>query len=93
MIADHRTAPITEAERALLAFVEKVNSRAPEMTRGDIEAALAAGWTEEALYDAITVCSLFNFYNRWCDAAGVHAPPEEVLRRSAKKMAGRGYAM
>jgi hypothetical protein len=33
----------------------------------------AAGWTDEAIYCAITVCALFNFYNRWIDATGVHA--------------------
>jgi alkylhydroperoxidase family enzyme len=93
VLADHRTAGLSEKERALFDFVERVNSSAPDMKREEVEAAKRAGWPEEALYDAITVSALFNFYNRWCDAAGVHAFPREVHRMMAKHMAAGGYTM
>ena len=86
-------APLSGKERALLEFVDKVNSAAPEMRREDVEAARRAGWSEEALYDAMTVCGLFNFYNRWCDAAGVQDLPEDYYRLSAKRMATHGYSL
>ena len=38
----------------------------------------AVGWDDEAIYFAITVCALFNFYNRWIDATGVHALSPEA---------------
>ncbi len=50
-----------------------------------------AGWTDEAIYDAINVCGLFNFYNRWIDASGVCEMPEEAPRQSGKRLAERGY--
>ena len=50
------------------------------MTPADVTVARAAGWTDEALYFAITVCALFNFYNRWIDASGVHALSDEAHR-------------
>jgi hypothetical protein len=50
-----------------------------------------AGWTDEAIYDAINVCALFNFYNRWIDAAGVCEMTEEGHLQSAKRLAERGY--
>ena len=50
-----------------------------------------AGWTDEAIYDAINVCGLFNFYNRWIDASGVCEMPEEAHRLSGKRLAERGY--
>ena len=50
-----------------------------------------AGWSEEAIYDAITVCSLFNFYNRWIDATGVQDMPAFAYDMSGKRMAERGY--
>jgi alkylhydroperoxidase family enzyme len=80
-------------ERALLEFVDQVNGAPAEIRKEDVEAAKSAGWSEEALYDAITVCSLFNFYNRWCDGAGVHAMAPEVHRASAKHTAARGYTL
>lgn len=92
ILKDHRAAPIGEKEKALLDLVEKVNRAAAEIRREDIESAKRAGWSEEALYDAITVCALFNFYNRWCDAAGVQPLPEAAYRHSARAMAARGYA-
>ena len=44
----------------------------------------AVGWTDEALYFAITVCAMFNFYNRWIDATGVHALSDEAHRAGGK---------
>jgi hypothetical protein len=37
------------------------------------------------------VCALFNFYNRWIDASGVHAMSEEAHREGGKRMAAQGY--
>lgn len=50
-----------------------------------------AGWTDDAIYYAITVCALFNFYNRWIDAAGVHEMSEEAHRQYAARTAEHGY--
>ena len=52
----------------------------------------AAGWSDEALYDAIIVCALFNFYNKWIDATGVHGMSAEGFVASAKRLAIDGYA-
>jgi hypothetical protein len=51
----------------------------------------AAGWGDEALYFAITVCALFNFYNRWIDATGVHALSDEAHQHGARRSAQSGY--
>lgn len=60
------------------------------ITPEDVRPLYAHGWTDEALYDAITVCPLFNFYNRWIDATGVHAPADQVHKSHAARMAA-GY--
>jgi alkylhydroperoxidase family enzyme len=91
VLEDLETAPITEAEKALFRFVVKVNRDSPAIGPPDIATVLEAGWTEEAIYDAINVCGLFNFYNRWIDAAGVHEMSEQAHREQAKRMASRGY--
>ena len=72
VLTDYRTAPIDARERALFAFIAKVNSdESSRLQPQDLDEVKAAGWTVEALYDAITVCALFNFYNNWIDATGV----------------------
>jgi len=83
---------LPQKEKALLRFVAKVNHRAWEITADDMKPLYAAGWTDEAIYYAITVCALFNFYNRWIDATGVHAMSEEAHREFGKRTAQHGYA-
>ena len=39
------------------------------------------------------VCGLFNFYNRWVDAAGVKAMRKEDHAASGKRLATRGYVL
>lgn len=51
----------------------------------------AAGWSDACIYSAITVCALFNFYNRWIDASGVQPMPPEVHRAHAKRSVKSGY--
>ena len=71
--------------------MDTVNHDSPSMTAADLDRARAAGWADEALYFAITVCALFNFYNRWIDATGVHALSDEAHRQGAKRSAQHGY--
>jgi alkylhydroperoxidase family enzyme len=91
VLADYRTAPISAPERALFAFVDKVNRESNRIRREDVEAAKAAGWPEEALYDAISVCALFNFYNRWVDSTGVQDLPAIGYEMSGHRLATEGY--
>jgi uncharacterized peroxidase-related enzyme len=91
VIGDYRTASISDGEKALLGFVEKVNAKAHAVTEGDIGSLHSRGWSDEAIYDAIAVCALFNFYNRWVGGHGIPGQPEEHYRAGGKRMALRGY--
>jgi alkylhydroperoxidase family enzyme len=77
----------TAAEKALLRFVDKVNHDSPRIGPADVAELHAEGWSDEAIYDAISVCALFNFYNRWIDASGVHPMSEDAHRAAASRMA------
>lgn len=87
VVADFRSAPITEPEKQLLAYVEKLT-----FAPSTIAALGRAGWSDEAVYDAITVCALFNFYNRWVDGSGVEDMTPEGYIRSGERLATNGYA-
>ena len=91
VLDDYRTAPISDREKALFAFLEQVNRASNQLQAEDLAAVVAAGWSEEAVYDAITVCALFNFYNRWVDAAGVSDMPAAAYEASGERLATRGY--
>jgi hypothetical protein len=59
--------------------------------QADVDVARKAGWSDEALYDAITVCSLFQFYNNWIDATGVSDMPAIGYQMSGQRLATQGY--
>lgn len=92
MLEDYQTAPLGAAERALFAFIEKMNRESTSIGQADVDAVKSAGWTDEALYDAITVCALFNFYNKWIDATGVGDMPAAAYAASGERLATFGYA-
>lgn len=91
MLADVETSALPEREKALFRFLARVNADARAIERAEVEQLLALGWTDEAVYDAVTVCSLFNFYNRWCDANGVRWMPPQAFEASGARLAADGY--
>ncbi len=91
VLDDLETSPLPEPEKALLRFVGKVNHESPGITAADMQPLYAEGWTDEAIYYAISVCALFNFYNRWIDASGVHPMSPEAHREGGKRTAQHGY--
>ena len=91
VLRDLETSALEEKGKALLRFVAKVNSDSPQITSADVEPLYTAGWNDEAVYFAITVCALFNFYNRWIDATGVHPMSPEAHREGGKRTSLHGY--
>jgi alkylhydroperoxidase family enzyme len=91
VLRDLETSPLDDKHKALFRFVKKVNEDSPRITPADIAPLHGAGWDDAAIYFAITVCALFNFYNRWIDASGVHALSDEAHRQGGKRTAAHGY--
>jgi alkylhydroperoxidase family enzyme len=91
VLEDVESSSLDDRHKALFRFVDTVNHDSPRIAPADLESLRAAGWDDEAIYFAITVCALFNFYNRWIDATGVHAMSDEAHREGGKRMAVQGY--
>ena len=84
---------MTGKDRALYAFVKKMVHDSLSINEADVATANAAGWSDEALYDAISVVALFQFYNAWIDASGVRDMPAFAYEMSGKRLATQGYVM
>jgi alkylhydroperoxidase family enzyme len=93
VLKDPATSGLSAAEKALFALIEKVNADSTQTHQVDIDATKAAGWTDEAIYDALTVCALFNFYNVWIDATGVRDMPAMGYQASGQRLAEHGYVV
>ena len=91
VLADLDSSPLPEDEKVLLRFVEKVTRDSSHIAPSDIDQLHEAGWEDAEIYYAITVSALFNFYNRWISANGVHAVSDDGHRHHAAKIAEKGY--
>jgi alkylhydroperoxidase family enzyme len=91
VLHDPATSRLDEKHKALFRFLDRVNHDSPRIGPDETAELRALGWTDEELYFAITTCALFNFYNRWIDATGVHALSDEAHARGAKLSAKNGY--
>jgi len=91
VLRDVETCGLNDREKALLRFVDRVNRDSVSIGPDDMARLHEVGWTDEAIYYAITVCALFNFYNRWVDATGVHALSDEAHRAGGTRSAAMGY--
>ena len=68
-----------------------MNRESSRLQKEDVEEVGTAEWSEEALYDAITVYALFNYYNTWIDATGVSDMSAASYEVSGKRLATYGY--
>ena len=71
---DLETAPVSDAERALLEYARKVTEHASRTTDADVERLRALGWTDPQIAECVYVTALFAFFNRVADAFGLEDP-------------------
>ena len=91
LIEDLDTADVDDRMRPLLRYVGKLTSSPAPVSPADAEAVLAVGWEEQALHDAVSVCALFNFMNRFVNGLGITAD-DDYSALSGARLADGGYA-
>jgi uncharacterized peroxidase-related enzyme len=91
LIDDPASAPVEAKLKPLLAYVKKLTLTPARMGKADADAVYAAGWSERALHDAVSVCCLFNFMNRLIDGHGVEGRAE-LYQRRGEMLHKDGYA-
>ncbi len=77
LLEDLRTAAVDEKLRPVFAYLRKLTLTPTKMTQADADAVFAAGWSEQALYDAVQICCLYNFMNRFVEGLGLTPIPEQ----------------
>lgn len=81
MIEDLSTSSVDEKLKPVLEYAGKLTRTPSRMTEADAQTVYDAGWSEEALFDAIQVCGLFNLMNRMLEGTGIteyHLDPGNV---------------
>ena len=90
LMDDIESADIEPEMKPILAYVKKLTESPSRMTQADADAIFAAGWDEDAFYHAVSICGLFNYYNRLIEGYGVKSAPD-YRDMIGKRLAGEGY--
>ncbi len=85
---DLESAGVDDKMRPLLRYVAKLTEVPIKLVSADAQAVYDAGWSEDALYDAIVICALFNFMNRIVEGTGV-IPGQEYSDPTDEDLARR----
>ena len=68
---DWRTAPISDAERAMLEYVDKLTRAPKSLWKDDLDRLRAAGFDDTGILQINLIASFFNYVNRVADGLGV----------------------
>jgi uncharacterized peroxidase-related enzyme len=90
LIDDVETAAVDDKLKPLLRYVRKLNETPHKLVEADAAAVYDAGWDDNALMTATTVCAYFNFCNRMSDGVGLDIPDDQ-LNSIAGVLARDGY--
>lgn len=91
LLADVDTAPVEEKLKPLLNFVRKLTLTPQKIGQEEVDQVLAAGWTEQALEDAIAVCALFNLANRMTLGYGLNSKWSGKRSQVVDHIVNKGY--
>lgn len=72
---DLDAAPVTPAERLLLAFVGTLTKHAYRITDEQVQGLRDVGWTDAQIAEAVYDGALFNLFVRLADAFDIHPSP------------------
>ncbi len=90
LIEDIDAADIDDKMKPLLKYAKKLTERPTQVTQADVDAIFAAGWDEDAFYHTVSICGLFNYYNRLIEGYGVKSAPQ-YRDFIGERLANEGY--
>ena len=93
VLCDLENSRLDSSHKELFRYIGKLAENPGSVTASDINRLKEAGWSEEAIYDALTVASVFRFYNTWNAGAGVQNMTAADYVHSGKVLRTLGYCM
>lgn len=85
-------APIENKLKPIFKYLKKLTLSPSKLMQQDVDLVKKAGWSEEALYDAILIGCLFNFYNRLLDGHGIKGN-KVIYQLGGEHLHKRGYSV
>ena len=92
LIEDVDKASIKSNLKPVFRYLKKLTLSPSKLVLQDADAVYNAGWSEEALHEAILVGCLFNFYNRLLDGHGIKGS-KAIYQLGGKHLHKNGYGV
>ena len=92
LVEDIDTAPIEDKLKPIFHYLKKLTLTPSKLTLIDVNKVKVVGWSDEALYHAILIGCLFNFYNRLLDGHGVKGNPH-IYQFGGEHLHKNGYGV
>ena len=77
LLSDPEQDDVDERLWPVFKYLRKLTLTPTNVVQADADAVYAAGWSEQALYDAVNICCLYNFMNRFVEGLGLTPIPEQ----------------
>jgi hypothetical protein len=92
VLADPRSAPVSDKLRALLAIAAKVQAGGRNVMEEDVARARAEGASDVEIHDTVLVAAAFCMFNRYVDGLASWAPADPAAYdEMGRRMAEQGY--
>jgi uncharacterized peroxidase-related enzyme len=92
VLADVRTAPVSEKMKALLPIADKVRRDGRLVKDEDVARARTAGADDKAIHDTVLIAAAFCMFNRYVDGLATWTPREPaVYKEIGERLATKGY--
>ena len=92
LLTDLPGAPVEEPMKPVLELVRTLTLTPSQVSEAMVSALYAAGWDEQAVHDAVSVCALFNLMNRLVEGLGIIAGADYFATASRRLAGEAGYA-
>ena len=93
VLNDFENSRLDAMHKELFRYLSKLAENPAMIAASDVDNLRGAGWGEEAIYDALTVASLFKFYNTWNNGSGVRNMRSTDYQHSGQRLVTLGYCM
>ncbi len=93
VLVDFETSRLDARHKELFRYVARLGENPALIDAADITRLKHVGWSEEAIYDALTVTAMFKFYNTWNSGSGVKEMRSTDYLHSGNRLMTLGYCM
>lgn len=93
VLRDVESSRLDAAHKELFRYLGKLAENPAQVGAADVARLKDAGWSEEAIYDALTVAAVFKFYNTWNNGSGVQHMSAVDYFHSGNRLINMGYCM